>query len=181
MSGGPIPVRYAQALLEIAVEANNVASIRRELDLFAEAYRQSQDLRTVLHNPSILADDRRALVRALGKKLGLSTLITNFLLLLVDKDRMKFIVEISQHLGKLADDAQGLVRAHVTSAFELPAPQQARMKDLLAKLTGRSVILETAVDPNLLGGVVTRVDGKVYDGSLRTQLAQLRQAAARQL
>jgi len=181
MTGGTIAQRYASALLEIGVEDKCLETIRKDLATFAQAYTQSADLRVVLHNPSIITEDRKALVRQIGEHLRLSHLAINVLQLLVDKDRMGSAVDISGALSARTDIHDGVLRARVTAAQELEASQKAGMQTLLSKLTGKKVIVETDIDASLLGGVITRVGGKVYDGSLRTQLEQLRAAAANQL
>jgi F-type H+-transporting ATPase subunit delta len=66
------------------------------------------------------------------------------------------------------------VRAHVTSAQPLGAAELERVRQSLAKRTGKQVILEASVDPALIGGLVARVGDLVLDGSVRTQLGTLR-------
>lgn len=181
MTGGTVAQRYARALLEIGIEDKCLETLRKDLGTFADAYAQSNDLRVVLHNPSIVTEDRKALVKQIGAHLRLSPLAINVLQLLVDKDRMQVVTEISTVLGELTDVHDGILRARVTAAQELDAGQKNGMQTLLSRLTGKKVIVETDIDAALLGGVITRVGGKVYDGSLRTQLEQLRAAAAQQL
>jgi F-type H+-transporting ATPase subunit delta len=173
-----IGLRYARALLELGEESGTTGAVLGELGSFFAAYQESVDLRNVLGNPSIEVEERKVLIRALGARMGLSALVTNFLQLLMDKDRSAALPSIFAAYQELADQKAGQVRAQVTSASALSDAQVARIKETLGRLSGKQVLVETQVDPALIGGVVTRLGGKVYDGSLRTQLEGLRQRAA---
>ncbi len=175
MQGG-VSIRYARALLELGLEEKIADKLQEELGNLAQMYQDSRDLQVVLTNPSIEVEERKALLRAIGKKMGLSGLMTNFLLLLLDKDRMAALPQIARSFQRLADAEAGRVRAEVTSASAMSTAQVNKMKALLSKMTGKTVVLEQRQDPSLLGGVVTRIGGKVYDGSLRTQLEALRKS-----
>lgn len=178
MQNSGIGIRYARALLELGEEEKSTAKWLEELQGFVSIYEQSRDLRTALRNPSIKIEERKGLVRVLAQKTGLSPMIGNFLLLLLDKDRTSALPQIFEAFRALADQKAGNVRAQVSSAQKLDTQQVARIKASLAKMTGKNVIIEQEVDESLIGGVVTRLDGKVYDGSLRTQLESLRSRAA---
>ncbi len=177
MQASGIGLRYARALIELGQETGTTAKMLTELGHFIDAYKGSHELRQALGNPAISADERKALVRQLGTRMALSKLVVNFLQLLVDKDRGQAIPAIFEAYQGLADAKAGNMRAQVTSAQALNPGQLARLKATLGKMTGNTVIVETEVDPALIGGVVTRIDGKVYDGSLRTQLESLQQRA----
>jgi F-type H+-transporting ATPase subunit delta len=172
MQGG-VSVRYAKALISIGTEDKSTARLQRELTAFAELYKGSDDLRNVLRNPSIVLDERKSLIRALAKRLGSSATMINFMQLLLDKDRIQSLPLIERAFESLADKQAGRIRAHVTTAKKLSPAQEARMKAVLGKLTGKTVVVETAVDEGVVGGVVTRICGKVYVGSISTQLSIL--------
>lgn len=179
MQGG-VSSRYARALLELGDEGGTITRIQDELARFVEAYEGSEDLRNVLLNPSISLDERKNLIKKLAVRLRLSSLTTNFTLLLLDKGRVEQVPAIGATFQRMADEKAGNVRAEVSSATALNAMQIAKIKTTLGKLTGKKVIVNAKVDEALLGGVVTRVAGKVYDGSLRAQLnAITNQAASR--
>ena len=173
-----VSARYARALLELGTETGNVTRIQEELTRFVAAYNASGDLRNVLLNPSISRGERKDLLSSLALRLRLSPLIKNFLSLLLDKNRVDQIPAIGTTFQRMADDKAGNVRADVTSATKLNAMQIAKIKSTLGKLTGKKVLVNADVDENLLGGVVTRVAGKVYDGSLRAQLDKMKTQAA---
>ncbi len=116
------------------------------------------------------------MVAALATSLGLAETAANFLLLLADRDRLAYLPAIIQNFRDLADARLGRVRAKVTSAVPLSPDEAKRIAEKLAQGARAQVIVETAVDAALLGGVVAQVGSLVYDGSVRSQLEELRRA-----
>lgn len=177
MAGGGIALRYAKALFELGVEEGNARVLYKDLETLTEAYRQSDELRTIVSAPSLRVEQRKEVLRAVAQSLKLGVLVTNFAQLLVDKGRLSALEGIFTSFQRLLDEKEGIVRAQVTSAQKLAPAQLGRVKQVLARLTGKKVELETDTDPDLIGGMVARIGDKVYDGSLRNQLRRLRDAA----
>jgi len=165
--------RYARALFSLAGEEARVAAVRDELAALRRVFNESADLHHAIFRPLHPAAERRAVVGALSASLGSSRTVTSFLRLLVDRRRLIDFDSICQEYCRLADVAAGLVRAEVVSATPLREEQRERLRRALAARTGKLVELTERVDPSLLGGAVASVGGVVFDGSLRTQLAQL--------
>jgi len=172
--GSAAAERYAKALFSLASDAGTIPATGQELGRLIEAMEQVPALRDVLVRPLYPAAERRAALRAVGERLGLSTLVLHFGSFLIDQRRTRDIEGIHAHYLRLAEEAAGRVRGEVVSAAPLDAGQLERLRTALARQTGRTVDLEVRVEPALLGGVVARVGDLVFDGSLRTQLAQLR-------
>ena len=116
------------------------------------------------------------MVAALSKGVGLPATPSNFLLLLADRSRLAYLPAIIQEFRDLADGRLGRIRAKVTSAVPLSPDEAKRIAERLAQGQKAQVIVETSVDPALLGGVVAQVGSLVYDGSVRSQLEELRRA-----
>jgi F-type H+-transporting ATPase subunit delta len=108
-----------------------------------------------------------------AEQLKLRPIMRDFLSLLADHRRLDQLVGIADQYQKIIDQMLGRVRATITSATPLTAEQGEAVTGALARQTGRTVLVEEQVDPQLLGGVVVDIEGKVYDGSLRTQLEAL--------
>jgi F-type H+-transporting ATPase subunit delta len=113
------------------------------------------------------------MLRELIAKLGLSATVTNFLLLILDKNRLNYLPQIVVSYGMFADELSGVVRPTITSAMPLDDRQVEEIKGTLEKSTGKKVIINVEVDPSLIGGVVTKIGDKAFDGSLKTQLAKI--------
>ena len=174
MSLETVASRYAQALLEIGAETNSLQPLADQLHQVAEAYASSTELRVVLDNPLVSEHDREAVINEISSRMGLSPVVRNTLLLLMQRRRMAILPTMARTLRTLSDERAGLVRAEVASATALADDYVRRLQGELERMTGRKVVLERKVDPELMGGVVTRVGDLVIDGSIRTRLADLK-------
>jgi F-type H+-transporting ATPase subunit delta len=175
MSSSVVADRYARALLELALESNQVQSVAQQLRRAADVYTSSAELRNVLNDP-IVDDTKRAnIVRAIGDRLGLGALVQNTLSVLVQRRRIGAVGEIADRLLKLADEQAGIVKATVASAQPLTEAQFEAIKQELERLTGCKVSVERRQDPSLLAGIVTRVGDHVIDASLRGRFTELGQ------
>lgn len=166
--------RYARALFSLAREDGSIENIRGELNRIAELLAASPELHAAVFRPLHPVSERRAVLRAIGQKLSLSRSVANFMLYLVDQRRLVDFDGIRAEFERLADEAAGRLQADVVSASPLRDDQRERLRRALAGQAGREVDLALRVDPELIGGAIVRVGGLVYDGSLRTQLAELR-------
>ena len=181
MSQTTIAQPWARALLDLAVARNELARVRASMDALVLLLKGSADLRNVVANPVITISERKAILRELGTGEGWSTTVQNFILLLADRRRLPYIAAIAREFGRLADQYQGIVRAHVRTASLLSEDQARALSAALARLTGRTVQLSTQVDPSVVGGLRIQVDGKVYDTTVRAQLDGLRQSIMKEL
>ena len=173
---GSIARRYAKALFSLADEQGQVEKWSSGLDGLGRALASSPELRETLSSPMFDREQRRGVVGELAKSLGLPETVRNFLLLLADRNRVGYLSAIVVNFRDLADARLGRVRAKVTSAVPLAPDEAKRIAEKLARGAGAEVIVETLVDAALLGGVVAQVGSLVYDGSVRSQLEELRRA-----
>jgi F-type H+-transporting ATPase subunit delta len=171
---GSIARRYAKALFELAVEHGKVEAWSQSLLAVKRAVDASAELRDVLENPIYTREQRRAIVARLVAALGLEAEPANLLYLLGDRARLGHLDGVVDQFGELADAKLGRIRARVTSAVPLEAAAAQTIADRLARATRAQVILDRQVDPEILGGVVAQVGRLTYDGSLRSQLEDLR-------
>jgi F-type H+-transporting ATPase subunit delta len=172
---GSLARRYAKALLEIGVKQSTYDALGRELDRLAETFTKSPELRTALENLVFPLEKRRQVLEELARKLALSKTVRNFVMLLLEKGRIAHLPDIARAHRALVDEHAGRVRATVISARPLDPALEARLKAALEKQSGKTVLLEKREDPSIIGGLVTQLGDLLYDGSVRTQLAQLRE------
>ncbi|MFO0603786.1 MAG: ATP synthase F1 subunit delta [Polyangiales bacterium] len=170
--------RYARALYMIGVEENRLDALAREVKSLGDTVRTSAELASFLSNPVVPQAARRAVVTELLGRLTLSPVARNFALMLADRRRGHLLPDVADALAALSDERAGKVQAQVTSATALTDAQVQKVRAALERLTGKAVSVSHRVDPSLIGGMVTRIGDKVYDGSLRTRLDEIRQAAA---
>ena len=171
--------RYAKALLLIGKEDGQAESYREELAGVSELIQNQKELDQALTNPLYDAEGRKKLLETIIEKLNLSKVMQSFLMLLFDKGRIGFIVAIDEYYQKLADELKGIARASLTSATELSSDTVEKIREALSKKTGKDVMLDVQQDPTLIGGIVTQIGDLVLDGSIKTQLLNMRESLKR--
>ena len=175
MTSGSVARRYAKALFQIGIDDGNLERMGREVGALASAMRRSRELAQTLANPVFPRSDREKVLRALLDRIGATQAVVNFTRLLLDRERLSSLPDISRALDGMIDERGGRVAARVRSATPLDDQQQKRLVKTLESLSGKKVDMAVEHDPSLLGGVVAKVGDVVYDGSLRTQLERIRQ------
>jgi F-type H+-transporting ATPase subunit delta len=175
MIAGSLARRYARAILDVATAKSATERVGQDIDDLAAAYSASRDLREALTNPVFPTSQRRAVAEALLGRINASPETKNFVLLLLERERIAALPDIARELRAMVDEKLGRVRAVVTSARPLPADHVAQIQANLEKAAGKKVLLEKAEDPSLIGGVVAKLGDIVYDGSVRTQLERMRE------
>jgi F-type H+-transporting ATPase subunit delta len=171
--------RYAKALLLIGKEDDQVEAYRQELHAFADLLAQENALDEAITNPLYDAAERRGVLQILVGKLGLSKIMASYLLLLFDKGRIGYLSDIDNFYQNLADELKGIARANLVSATELSSDAVEKIRASLSQRTGREIILEVEQDPGLIGGIVTKIGDLVLDGSIKTQLLNMRESLRR--
>jgi len=174
MVTGSLARRYARAVIQIGTEQGNLDRLGAELRSLAGAMKESPELVSSLTNPAIRRADRRKVIDALLQRVGASPYTQNLIYILLDGERLASLASISREVDAMIEARSGRVSAEVTSARPLEAGEVAQITAALEKLSGKQVTVTRREDPSLLGGVVAKLGDTVYDGSLRTQLQNLR-------
>jgi F-type H+-transporting ATPase subunit delta len=174
MTSGSIARRYAKALFSLAVEKGSVEAWNESLRALVRCVEASPELTDVLENPAYGREQRRGVVLKLAQSLQLAEEPANLLQLLGDRNRLDALRGVMTAFGELADQELGRLRARVTSAIPLDDAAAAALAARLSASTQKQVLIERLVDPSIIGGVVAQVGSLVYDGSLRSQLEDLR-------
>jgi F-type H+-transporting ATPase subunit delta len=169
--------RYAKAIFALATDDHSLEETANQLDRLA-ALVQDPTVGPVLRSPLLAPARRRELTEMLAKELPLSALLSRFLGVLGDQHRLGELAAIADHFQRLYDQALGRVRIAIRTALPLETTQQEEIVAAFARSTGKQVLPTVAVEPELLGGVLVEIEGKVYDGSVRAQLERLAKALA---
>ena len=173
MIEGRLSRRYAKALFELALEERREDEVGQEIDRFLTAYSGSS-LPAVLNNPAFPLGSRKNTIIEVSRGLQLSPLAVHFLSLLLERDRLSYLASVASRYRRLLDEKKGRVEAVVVAPDPLAAAALERMREALGKVSGKEVVLQQESDPGLIGGVVIQLEGKVYDGSVRTQIEKMR-------
>ena len=174
MIGSDIAKRYARALFDIAQKEDKIEVIYGELKGFSSILKESGDLAEFFANPVFDNSDKSAVIGNILDKIGLSATTSNFLMLLVDKRRVDILEQVEECYQKYMDDVLNKARVGVKTAFPLSDELSARIRKQMEGLTGKNVEMVIDEDPSLLGGVVIVVGDTLYDGSVKTQLNNIR-------
>ena len=175
MIAGSIARRYAKALLQLGIDGKNYDEMGVELARLLALVEGSAELKSALENPVFPHSQRKNIVREIVAKLGVSKVVEHFVLLLLDHNRFMALAAIVREYRLLCDEQAGRVRALLTSARALSPALEGRIKSALERRTGKTVILERREDPSLIGGVTAQIGDLIYDGSVRAQLARVKQ------
>jgi len=172
---GSLARRYARALLDIGKEEGNLRKVLSETEEFAGNLDRSPDLRDAMESAHVGRQVKQATLDSVISKAGFLPTTKSFLSLLVDKGRMNVLPAILSELRRMVEEHEGIERVEVTVPMPMSAPQKDHLRSVLERRTGKKVELEESLDPAVLGGMVVRVGSTVYDGSVRTQIQQIRQ------
>jgi F-type H+-transporting ATPase subunit delta len=174
MTTGSLPRRYARAVMELGTASGNLDKIAGDVRTLAKAMHDSEELVSVLSNPSIRRSDRRKVIDGLLQRIIAQPQSKNLIYLLLDGERLPHLPAISRELDAMIEAKAGRVAAEVISTKPLSAAQLTQLTQALEKLSGKKLVVTKREDAALLGGVVAKVGDTVYDGSLRTQLRNIR-------
>ncbi len=168
--------RYARALLAALRNPQDSENADQLLTALSTALTQSRELRSLFLNPAVSSVAKTKALVALARQAGGSPLVERFLKLVVDNRRIPALPSIAAVFHAERESALGIVPATVTTAAPLSEDMVAKLRSGLERLTGRQVRLNREIDPAILGGAITKIGSTVYDGSLRTQLTDLRRS-----
>ncbi len=172
---GVVSSRYAAALADVAVEQKNAERIKGDMTSFASAFSASADLRNVLESPAVDRELKHRIIAKISERMNLAHAVRNFIYLLVDHGRTELLHEMNLAFDAELNARLGIAEAQVSSAKPLSAEEKERLVKAIEKKTGRRIQASFSEDPSLVGGAVVRVGSTVYDGSVREQLARMRE------
>ncbi len=166
--------RYASAFYQEAKAANAIPDADADMKALGQSFADSAELRQFFASPVINRDQKEKIIKKIfSGKVGDLTL--KLLLLLIRKGRGGVAESVASAYTGIRDEVEGRVEATAKSAIDLSAEEKSSLESVLQNLTGKKIRLNTEIDTSLIGGVVVRVGDTVYDGSVKHQLAVLRE------
>ncbi|MDQ6788374.1 MAG: ATP synthase F1 subunit delta [Acidobacteriota bacterium] len=175
MSVETVARRYAVALADVVTKTNDASGVQNELKQWEIMTNSNTDLLEVFNNPSIQQENKEKVLESLIERVKPSKTTANFLRVLLRNGRLTDISEINRKFASVLEERSGGVSAQITSARPLTEAQKTEIKINLEKMTGMRISPNFATDDTIIGGVVTRIGSTVYDGSVKTQLENLKQ------
>jgi F-type H+-transporting ATPase subunit delta len=175
LRGSEIAKRYSKAFFALAAEEAKYEDYYNELNNFCTILETNQNLKGFLNNPMFAQSDKAAVTRDILAKVKVSPLTASFLKLLVDKRRISALSDILVCYQDYMDEVLGNVRVQVKTAYKLSDELTAQIIETMEKITGKKVEMEAERDTSLMGGIVVKVRDTLYDGSIKTQLSNIRE------
>ena len=175
MSVETVARRYATALADVVTKSGETQVVKNELKTWETMINTSENLKSAFTNPSISQDDKEKVLNGLIEKTKPGVTTANFLRVMLRNGRLTEISEINTKFASVLEERSGVVSANITSARELSEKQKSEVLLNLELLTGKRMTLDFKTDESLIGGMVTRIGSTVYDGSVKTQLQELKQ------
>jgi F-type H+-transporting ATPase subunit delta len=174
MSVIAIARRYAEALADVALAHNQVEQIDSEVGAFVEMMRGSRELHDLFASPIMSQADKARVLDVLIARTGPGKMTANLLHTMLDHYRLHHLGLVYERFRREINERKGTVLAEVTTAHTVGPAEQDRLSRELKTMTGKQVEVEFKTDPALIGGVVTRIGSVIYDGSIRTQLQEIK-------
>ena len=175
MSVETVARRYATALADVVAQSGDISVVRQELKSWEQLIEGNADLQSAFGNPSISHLEKEAVLNSLVARANPTRTTANFLRILLKNGRLVDLKAVNEKFESVLEERSGVVGAQVTSARDLSENEKAALRSNIERLTGRQVNLSFEIDDAIIGGVVTRVGSTVYDGSVKTQLENLKQ------
>ncbi|MDX1913366.1 MAG: ATP synthase F1 subunit delta [Saprospiraceae bacterium] len=174
MSVTRIATRYAKSLIDLAIEQGKLPQVSADISALSAAAK-NRDLYLMLKSPIISADKKNAVLDAIFGK-SLDQLTMAYLTLLVNKGREMYLPEIAAEFAAQYKNMQKITTVKVISAVPLSEAVLSDLKTRMLKsgITHPNLEVETAVDPEIIGGFVLEFDDKRYDASVANKLMELK-------
>ncbi len=177
--GSKVSRRYAKALLSLGEEDGKYEDYGKDLQDFTRFCTDQQDFFRAVANQIFPVEDRKNLFEAVVAKSPYSDVIKNFLRLLLEKNRLDLVEEITEYYTRLTDELSNITRAEVITARPLKDEALGDLGEALKGLTSKEVKMDVQEDESLIGGLVVRIGDLVLDGSVKAQLVGLKESLKR--
>ncbi|MDF2522491.1 MAG: synthase delta subunit [Clostridiales bacterium] len=167
--------RYAEALVDISVHKNKVQTYQEELKSIVNIYNSQLDLKLLFLNPQVKVEVKKEIADKVFRN-QIETDLLNFIKLLIDKGRIKFLPTIAEEFYKLADKNKNVLNMTIITTTPLGETQVNSLKEKYRILyNAMSVKVSMEIDNTLIGGVKVKIGDKVIDGTVKGRLDSLRQ------
>ncbi len=167
--------RYSKALFETAKEYEILDKVKEDIEIINEVFKTSKDFKIIMETSAVSKEEKKKIMEELAKKFDLNIISLNFFKVLIDKNKFKFLPTITEVFLKLYKDFIGIADYEVISAVELDKEIINKIKKKLEEKTGKKVQLKTSIDEEIIGGLIIKTEGLIYDGSIKTHLLKIKE------
>lgn len=164
----------SEALVESAKQENKLDKITSDIEDFFEVISGSSELKNVLSSSTFELQERQGVASDIASKKSYDPLTTNFLVLVLELDKFKSLLNSEQTFVQKLRKASGKIKAEIVMASNPSEEDLNKVKAKLSEVMGQEIEVATKVDPEIIGGIIAKVEDKVFDGSIKTQLERIR-------
>lgn len=179
MISNVIARRYAKALIATLEKSRDYDVWQKELTKIYYYLTENPEVAGFLDNPSVSLEVKRKALSDILQKLGAPALVSRFIQLLLEKDRLRYLDAVLRYFEEIANQKQNRLKIAVRGAAQLNTEQIEKIKGRFRKLTGKEIILKVEVDPEIIGGLVVKIGSTIYNGSVKGQLERLKHDLSR--
>ena len=171
--------RYAKALVNLAEKEKDLDNAGKNLTAITQVYKENSELRQVLSDTKVSSRVKQEILKDVLNTIKTSKLVDTFSRYLLAKRRIDILPDIERAFNLLLQEKLGRIEANVTAAYELPKETVKKLVNAISGYSGKEVQVNVAIDPSIIGGMVTRIGSTVIDGSIKTHLNKIRQSIIR--
>ena len=171
--------RSAKALVNLAEKGKDLDNAGKNLTAITEVYKENSELRQVLSDTKVSSRVKQEILKDVLNTIKTSKLVDTFSRYLLAKRRIDILPAIERAFNLLLQEKLVRIEANVTAAYELPKETVKKLVNAISGYSGKEVKVNVAIDPSIIGGMVTRIGSTVIDGSIKTHLNKIRQSIIR--
>jgi len=165
--------RYAVAVMSLAEKQDMFDKFDMDLALVKETVNENKDLKDFLEHPLIQSNDKKDVIDSIFRE-HVSLSILNLVKLLIDKNRILILSALASHYKVLLKKKRNISTAQIITAIEIDEDTRNRVKEKLERVFSQSIEIETAIDKEIIAGMVVKVGDKIIDGSIKTKFENMK-------
>ncbi len=159
-----------EALVESAREGGKLHKVLSDVENLFKVVNNYEEVREILGSPAYDVEKRKELVKEMAQIFNFDSLTVNFVSLIIELGRFKAFLRSQEPVIRRLIRASGRIRADIIVARSLSESELNTLKESIKKLTGSEVDVSVKVDPTILGGIIAKIEDRVFDSSVKTQL-----------
>lgn len=167
--------KYALAIFEIAEDTSSIPNMYKQLLSVQELFKNNGELSAFIYNPLVPKLSKKEVVQKVFAD-GLDPMLLNFLLVLIEKDRISLFEAICKAYKSFMNEKENIVDVKVITARQIEPEQENEVVARISKMLNKKVILNKHIDEKIIGGIVIQVGDKLIDGSIVRQLKNIKRS-----
>ena len=170
--------RYAESLFDLAKEENKVTQYLDDIKLVGEVLGSDPQI-VQFFNHVLIENEKKIQLLDQSFKGNVDQYVLNFLKLLVQSRRIRYIDDIVKSYIKLSNQYLGIEEGMIYTPYELTDQQIQDIEKAISQKENKKVTLKVSIDPSLLGGIKVQIANRIYDGTIKNKVEMLKKELLR--